>query len=125
MADTLACHRDNDASIGRLRRGLVFGVAERTDRAVAHGRAVGIGGMVLRTRLQIRSVDMLDAGLVDMRSCMMLAGDDGQEDERNRHHNEQPNPRGRAGSHAPRQFMSNVGRGSGQLGFTFAALGRI
>lgn len=124
MADTTVDHRCKRPAFRRLRPGRVFGVAERTDMTVAHGRAVGIGGMVLRTRLLIHG-DVLDVGLLDMRPCMMLAGNDGQENERKRHQYEQSKPHGRAGNHAPRRFMSNMGRGSGQLGFTFAALARI
>lgn len=89
MADVTVDHPGKRPAFARLRRGNVAGVPEDTDGAVAHGRAVGIGGMVLRTRLQIRGVDTLDAGLVDMTPCMMLAGNDGQEDEHNRHQYEQ------------------------------------
>lgn len=88
MADITVDDCCKKPSAGERRRGIVFGVAERTDGAVAHGRAVGIGGMVLRTRLLICG-DVLDVGLVDMSPCMMLAGNDRQEDERNRHQYEQ------------------------------------
>lgn|GEM_PF-6217919 len=89
MADIMVDHRCKNPAFAKLRCGIVAGLPERTDGAVAHGRAFGIGGMVLRTKLQIRGVDMLDAGLVDMTPCMMLAGNDGQEDEHNRHQHEQ------------------------------------
>lgn len=48
--------------------------------------------MILRASLLIRGHGMIDAGLVGMRSRVMIASNDGQKDERNRQQNESPKP---------------------------------
>jgi hypothetical protein len=65
---------------------------ECADRAVAHRRTFRISGMILRASLLIRGHGMIDAGLVGMRSRVMIASNDGQKDERNRQQNESPKP---------------------------------
>ena len=121
MTATEVGHRGNETVVGVPRHNVVFRMPECADRAVAHRRTFRISGMILRASLLIRGHGMIDAGLVGMRSLVMIASNDGQKDECNRHENERPQPQRWERVRAQRQSISNKARGSGQLDFTFAA----
>lgn len=115
MTDTTDDKRCENAASARLGCEPVDGVPKCTDGAAAHGGAVDIGRVVLRTDFRTRDVDMLDAALVDMNPCMMLAGNGGKKGQQNRHHHEQPKPHRRAKRHGLRQMILNESRRPGQM----------